>query len=207
MRVLFVHGMGRSPLSAWPMLRRLRHGGLQTSTFAYLVTFEDFSSIRDRLAARIEVIAAQGEYVLVGHSLGGVLLRAALNVLSEGVRLPRRIFLLGSPVQPARVARHLMGNVVYRALAGDCGQLLGSDLRMAAVGPAPVPTTSIVGVRGLSFRGGPFGAEVNDGVVSLSEVSTDWISSQVRVPITHTFLPSSRRIAEIILQRLAQDMA
>jgi surfactin synthase thioesterase subunit len=110
MRALFIHGMGRSPLSGWPMLRRLRRGGLQTSTFAYAVTVEDFASIRNRLAKRIQTIADLGEYVLIGHSLGGVLVRAALNSMADGANLPRHVFLLGSPIQSPRIARHLRGN-------------------------------------------------------------------------------------------------
>jgi len=203
MHVLFIHGMGRSPLSGWPMLRRLRRGGMQTSTFGYAVTFEDFAAIRDRLARRIQGMSAKGEYVLVGHSLGGVLLRAALNSLPEGTKPPIHVFLLGSPIQSARMARKLSGNPVFRLLAGDCGQLLGSDERMAGVGAIPVATTGVAGVRGLSFKGGPFGDDANDGVVSLSEVSADWMTSQVCIPVVHTLLPSSRQVSEIILQRLA----
>lgn len=189
------------------MLRRLRRAGLQTSTFAYTVTFEDFSAIRERLAApRIEALAAaQAAYVLVGHSLGGVLLRAAMNTLPADVRLPQQVYLLGSPVQPARMAHRLMDNVFYRAIAGDCGQLLGSEVRMAGVGSIPVPTMSIAGVRGLPFSGGAFGEDENDGVVSLSEVQAPWISVHVSIPVVHTLLPSSQHVSDTILQSLDSD--
>ena len=126
MQVLFVHGMGRSPLSAWPMLLHLKRAGLKTATFGYAVSLEDFHAIKKRLAAKILALAAQGDYVLIGHSLGGVLLRAALNTLPSGTRLPRHLFLLGSPQQPARLAQKLHKNPVYRAFTRDCGQLLGS---------------------------------------------------------------------------------
>lgn len=190
------------------MLRRLRRAGLQTSTFGYAVTFEDFPAIRRRLAARIEALAAaQAVYVLIGHSLGGVLLRAALNTLPTDVRLPQQVYLLGSPVQSARMARRLTDNVVYRALAGDCGQLLGSEVRMGGVGSIPVPTMSIAGVRGLPFNSSAFGQDANDGVVSLSEVRAPWISVHVSIPVVHTLLPSSRHVSDIILQSLEDDVA
>ena len=47
--------------------------------------------------------------------------------------LPLRVFLLGSPVQASRLARRLGRNALYRLFTGDCGQLLGSDERMASV--------------------------------------------------------------------------
>ena len=116
MRILFVYGMGRSPLSAWPMLRRLRREGLDTSTFAYGVSRENFPVIRDRLVARIRALAGQGDYVLIGHSLGGVLLRAALNVLPATMAPPCHLFLLGSPVKAARLAARLprLGGLRHR---------------------------------------------------------------------------------------------
>ncbi|MEQ1807219.1 MAG: alpha/beta hydrolase [Burkholderiaceae bacterium] len=206
MQVLFVHGMGRSPLSGWPLLWQLRRAGLRTRSFGYSVSFEDFAAIRRRLVTRIALLAARDNYVLVGHSLGGVLIRAAVNVLPEGVARPQHVFLLGSPHAPARLAQALQGNRIYRTLTRDCGQLLGSRSRMAAIGTVGVPTTSIVGVGGPRWKTGPwsrFGGEPNDGVVALSEVSADWIADQVVLGTIHTLLPMSPRAAAIIVARLA----
>jgi hypothetical protein len=60
-------------------------------------------------------------------------------------------------------------------------------------------------MRGLPLERSPFRGEANDGMVSVAEVSADWLSDQVQVPIVHSFLPSSRRVADIILQRLARN--
>jgi len=99
MQALFIHGMGRSPLSGWPMLQRLRRAGLKTPCFGYSANLDDFSDIVDRLASRMEKLAAEGDYVLIAHSLGGVLLRAALQSLPAATRQPRHVFLLGSPLR------------------------------------------------------------------------------------------------------------
>jgi len=207
MQALFVHGMGRSPLSGLPLLLQLRRRGLLTSTFGYSVALEAFPEIRERLVARISELADKGSYVVVGHSLGGVLLRAALTSLPQAVRRPRHLFLLGSPVQPSRIAQKLGANPVYRGLAGDCGQLLGSTARMEEIGAMAVPTTAIVGRRGLPWPARVFAGEANDGVVAVSEASAEWIRDQVLVDCVHTLLPSSRRVGEIILERLAQGAA
>jgi pimeloyl-ACP methyl ester carboxylesterase len=196
--------MGRSPLSGQPLLLQLRRAGLLTGTFGYSVALEAFPEIRERLVARISQLADKGDYVVVGHSLGGVLLRAALNSLPPAVRQPRHIFLLGSPVQPSRIAQRLGANPVFRGLAGDCGQLLGSTARMEEIGPMTVPTTAIVGRRGLPWPARVFAGEANDGVVSVAEASAEWIEDQVVVDCVHTLLPASRRVGEIILERLAQ---
>ena len=203
MQALFVHGMGRSPLSGWLLLWKLRRVGIKTSVFGYMTTIEDFSKITVRLTSRISELAGREDYVLIGHSLGGVLLRAAINSLPADTRPPRHLFLLGSPTQPARLAIRLRDNLVYRALTRDCGQLLASEERMNRIGRVSAPVTGVIGVRGVPFHLGLFGHEANDGIVSVAEVSAGWIADEVAVPVVHTLLPSSRRVAEIILKRIA----
>ena len=204
MQVLFIHGLGRSPLSGWSLLRQLRHAGFKPSTFANMASLDDSSTITARLALRNAKLAAHGDYILIGHSLGGVLLRAAVNALPPEIRQPRHAFLLGSPVRPARLAQRLHDKLLYRLATGDCGQLLSNEARMAGIAPLSVPTTAIIGICGLSLKRGPFGGEANDGVVAESEVGARWIADIVRVPVIHTLLPSSRLVAAVILQRLAQ---
>ncbi len=203
MNVLFVHGMGRTPISGWPLLHQLKRAGLKIHTFCYLVSFEPFTGIQARLEKRITEIASCGNYILIGHSLGGVLIRAALSAL-QNTRIPppERVFLLGSPIKPSRLAQRLKPNIVFRSLTRDCGNLLGSTERMSEVGPIQYPATSIVGVRGISWQRGPFKGEENDGVVSVSEVSAEWLTDEVNLPIIHGMLPASKRVAHIILERL-----
>lgn len=194
--------MGRTPLSAWRMLRKLKQAGHRVHTFAYFVTLDSFGAIRHRLHRRLRDLAAEGEYCLIGHSLGGVLLRAALADASDLPRPPRRVFLLGSPMRPSRLAARLKDNRLFRLLARDCGQLLASPERMQAVPRVDAPTTVVMGTRGLGGRWSPFGGEQNDGLVSVSEVRPSWPCQWVEVPVTHTFLPSHSRVAELLLREI-----
>jgi pimeloyl-ACP methyl ester carboxylesterase len=194
--------MARTTLSGWRMLRHLRQAGLATETFGYAVSRQSVADIQALLTARVGLLAGRGDYILIGHSLGGVLLRAAVANLPAGTRRPRHLFLLGSPVGPSRFARWLRNNPVFRALTRDAGDLLGSPERMARIGPASGPTTAIVGTWGFPRALSPFGDEVNDCIVALSEVSADWLPDQVLIRVSHTVLPASRRVARIVLQRL-----
>ena len=204
MIALFIHGMGRTPLSGWRLLRHLRRAGLKTTTFGYSVAFKNFDAIVGRLRAQIASLAATEDYIVIGHSLGGVLLRAALKSLPPGAALPRHVYLLGSPVLASRIATRLKNNRFFRILTGDCGQLLGSTDRMNAIGPSAVPATGIIGTRGIANLFGIFGDEVNDGLVSVSEVSAPWLTHCMRVPVFHTVLPSSALVADILLHDIAQ---
>lgn len=202
--VLFVHGMGRSPLSGWLMLRRLRRAGLATETFAYNSRREDFAGIVTRLAGRLEKLAASGDYILIGHSLGGILLRAALPGLRPDSRRPQHVFLLGSPVRPARLAGRLGKNPIFRLFTGDNGRLLARGERMHDIPPLADPATAIIGTGGPRLRHGPFAGEINDGVIAMSEASAEWIDDEIHLPVVHTLLPVSRRVSTSILYRLRQ---
>jgi len=201
-QVLFVHGMGRSPLSGSVLLWKLRRAGLTTRTFGYSVSFEGFPRIRERLVAAISRLAGRGDYVLVGHSLGGVLLRAAINALPVGTRSPSQLFLLGSPVMPSRLAQRFGMSSLFRLVTRDCGRLLASPSRMAEIGAVAVPTICIAGVSGFTGARSYFPGESNDGIVSLSEVTADWAVERVHLPVFHTLMPSSPRVAEIVLERI-----
>lgn len=170
--------------------------------FGYAVFWDGFSGIRNRLRDSIVRMAEQGDYILIGHSLGGVLIRSALASLPAESRMPRHLFLLGSPVRASRIARSLSDNPIFRLTTRDCGQLLGSETRMAEI-PAPsMPVTAILGVRGITGRHSPFGQEPNDGVVAVREAEADWITETLKIPEIHTLLPSSPHVARLIVERL-----
>lgn len=207
LQVLFVHGMGRTPLSGWPTLRRLRRLGWQTHTFGYFVCAQSFDAIRDRLLHRLVDVCAQGDCIVIGHSLGGVLLRSALARLPAGTRPPRHLFLLGSPMRPARIARALGHLAPFRWATGDCGRLLASRDRMAAIPPPTVGATHVIGTRGWRGRLSPFGQESNDGVVALSETCGGGVEHETLLPIVHTWLPSHPAIAELITRHMQRQVS
>ena len=202
MQALFIHGMGRSPISGWPLLRALRANGIAATAFAYIAATQDFAQISARLARRITAMASDGDYVLIGHSLGGVLLRSALTALQPGTRPPTRVFLLGSPICPSRLAVRYQRNPLYRLLTGDCGQLLASEERMSRIAPLSVPTTAILGEHPIRLTSHQFVGELNDGIVAAVETRSDWLDEEVRVPVMHSFLPGNRRVTEAILMRI-----
>jgi len=202
MQVLLVHGMGRSPLSMASLALGLRADGMRPRLFGYLSAVESVDRMVSRLAQRL--VAISGEpYVVVGHSLGGVLLRLAIDQLGADVRLPERLVLVGSPQGAARLAQQFASWVPYRLLYGEAGQMLGSTERMAAIPSPRVPCTVVVGTRGFPASVSPFGPEPNDGIVAVAEVVSSSEAETVQLPRGHTFLMNAREVREIIRQHVA----
>jgi pimeloyl-ACP methyl ester carboxylesterase len=204
MQILFVHGLGRSPLCGAALLRQLRSQGCQTSNFSYLAALESVDSITARLVRSIRRMASKGDYVLIGHSLGGVLLRLALRSLPGGTRLPRRLILIASPIKSSRLARWSRSYRLYRMFGNDCGALLASAKRMAEIGRPPVPTLCFIGTRSPKNTRRAFPGEASDGVLSLSEVYAPWAQEIVRIADDHLNLPSNAQLIERVCLHLAQ---
>ncbi len=180
---------------------RLRRSGIQPTLFGYLPAVQKFPAIVQRLTERLSQVATDPGYVVVGHSLGGLLLRAAIAGLHAELPRPRHLFMLATPNQSPRLARRFQHNLAYRLFTGDAGQLLASPDRVTAV-PAPeVPYTLVVGTSGRRGRGSPFGEESNDWIVSVSEARLFAGDDIVTLPIGHTFMMNYREVAELIVAR------
>jgi predicted alpha/beta hydrolase len=204
MRVLLVHGLGRTPASLWSLSRALRRAGHEPSSVGYVAAVERFDAIRARVRRRLEAVAAPGApFAAVGHSLGGLLLRAALADWPADLALPRCLVLLGTPSSPPRLARRLHRSWPYRVALGEAGQVLARPSFFSELPPLSVPGTVVAGVRGLPRRWSPFGDEPNDGIVARSETLLHEGVPVVEVPAAHTFLmdhPAVRRLVTEALQ-------
>jgi pimeloyl-ACP methyl ester carboxylesterase len=199
MRIVLVHGMGRTPLSLRRLASRLRQAGFAPRTFGYVAAFETFEHIVDRLAMVLAEDAGR-PYAAIGHSLGGLLLRAAAARLPVRHR-PTHVVMLGTPHVSPRLARRLSSRRFYRIVHGDAGQVLADPVRMAAIPPSVSPATVVAGTRGPTGRWSPFGSDPNDGIVSVSEVEAPGLAI-VLVPALHTFLVTDRRVVQVVIERL-----
>jgi hypothetical protein len=75
----------------------------------------------------------------------------------------------------------------FRLLARGCARLLTSPESFAALPELTVPFTTIAGTAGPRWRFSPFGDELNDGLVAVSEARLPG-AEPVLVPALHTVL-------------------
>ncbi len=191
--------MGRTPLSMAFLGIRLAKAGIPVVQFGYSAAVETHAHCLDRLEARIREAFPEGEYILVGHSLGTVLIRSVLPRLTE--RPPTACFFLAPPSRSPRLARRLASNPLYRALTGEMGQRLADPTFMDALPPPTVPVTVFAGDGGYQGRFSPFRAEPNDGIVSVSEAQIPGERPVVRIPVLHSFIMNSKVVADEIIRR------
>lgn len=181
-----MHGLGRTPVSCLSLARRLRRGGCETISFPYAAFAQPFEAIVSRLAGRLDRLALAGEYAAVGHSLGGVLLRAALPRVRGPA--PRHLVMVGTPNRSPRAARLATRFWGFRWVAGECGACLASPDFYRRLPHPTAPYTVVAGTRGPVGRWSPFGNAPNDGLVALDETRVADQDPVVALPVAHTFM-------------------
>ena len=203
MRVLLVHGLGRTPASLFGLASALRRAGHHTRFFGYSPTFESLPRIVARLTRRLQSLAPPGQPVgLVGHSLGGLLLRLALPD-APGLRV-HHLVMLGTPHRPPRLARLAWRWLPFRLFTGDCGRLLASPERFAHLPGLDVPYTTVAGTAGPRSQRGPFAGEPNDGIVAVSETLVNPDDSPVLVPAWHTLMMNHPAVRSCVIAAMGR---
>jgi len=199
MKVLLIHGLGRSPLSLLNMGHCLQQVGHTTEQFGYAAFMESYDRIVKRLQVRLQTLAAQGNYGVVAHSLGGLLVRSALGLAN--IAPPAHIVMLGTPNQPPRLALHAWRLPPFQWFSGQCGFNLTSREFYADIPPLAAPYTIVAGINGPRGALSPFGMELNDGIVALSETRLSSQDQIVELGVWHTFMMNDRAVQHTVLQR------
>ncbi|MDO9631627.1 MAG: hypothetical protein Q7I92_07005 [Humidesulfovibrio sp.] len=192
--VILTHGLYHNA-SAWFLFRRrLRQAGFKdVRTYAYASFFQSFTSIAEGLAHAAQEAAnasPTGTVLLVGHSLGGIVVRTA--GASEALRgRVGGIVTLGTPHQGSNLAGLLAVGRLGRGLTAN-GEVLEC-------------------VRGLSICPGPalsLYSPVDSMVLPLSGLLLDerereagW-TEECLPPMSHVGMLYDRRVAEICVRFL-----
>ncbi len=203
MQIVLIHGLARTSLSLLSLEQRLRQEGYSPHHFGYFAFAEGFNQIAWRLRQQFQTLADQGPYGVVAHSLGGVLTRAALGM--GQVFQPQHVVMLGPPNQPPRLASLAWKLPPFQWFTGQCGQNLTCHKFYQDLPPLTSHYTIIAGTGGPRGALSPFGHEVNDGIVALSETRMHPADKVVQLPVWHTFMMNNSAVQSQVLQALTKD--
>ncbi len=201
MNVLLVHGLGRTPLSLWSMANALEKAGHTTELFGYTTLFESFDDIAARLRDRLSTLSTLGPYGLVTHSMGGVLTRAALAVVTFS--LPAHVVMLAPPNASPRAARIANRLLPFRWFANQSGDNMANPAFYTQLPALDCPYTLIAGTLGPTGAFSPFGEELNDLIVGISEVRMRPEDPIVQVPALHSFLMNRNDVQQATIRALS----
>lgn len=197
--VVLVHGLW---LAGWCMsliAAQLRGAGFRTYSFSYPSvgdTLRDNATALRSFSDKVE----GGTVHFVGHSLGGVVIRAMLGYCPPP--RPGRIVTLGSPHGGSQVAREL----AHRSWGRN---ILGASMRDLLHGDIPASDLSKRDI-GLIVGERPFGLgrlfadlpKPHDGVVAVNEAHWPGATDEIVMPVSHSGMLLSKTVAQAVCQFL-----
>lgn len=168
--VVLLHGLGHHSGVLAGTEAKLRENGWAVANVDYSslrMPLSGHASAASRIARTLFDDGAR-EVSFVGHSLGGLVARTALDRAETDGWLPGRLVLIGSPARGSAMAHALNRMRPYRMLLGECGQ------SVTPLGAASIPVPACRGIAviagGNSGRGfNPLLRGDNDGVVTVDE--------------------------------------
>lgn len=123
--VILLHGLGRSSTSMWIFALRLKRAGFQVQLVGYDSINQDPDEILEEITTQVHDCCANvnGRLHFVGHSLGGLMVRAYLQ--NNDVTNLGRVVLLGTPNQGTVAADHFRDTWLLKKL-GPTAERLGT---------------------------------------------------------------------------------
>ncbi|MES2173433.1 MAG: alpha/beta fold hydrolase [Pseudomonadota bacterium] len=198
--VILLHGFGGHPLQTALLARRLRAAGFDVANIGYPSWRWPIDRVLAHLHQRITAAPAYTAQRLhcVGHSMGGLLLRAYL-AHHRPAHLGR-VVMLGTPNSGSELADLLYRLRLNRPILNHAGALLRTRrdaATQALFGSIDYPLGIIAGDRPMI---GPFPNRVfrapNDGKVSVAATHLPGQSDHLVLPVAHTAMIYSHPVAD-----------
>jgi pimeloyl-ACP methyl ester carboxylesterase len=202
--VILLHGLGRGKSIMTPLKERLDKAGYATAVV-------DYKSIgrtpQDILAdAAGQITAFRSDTVkkvhMVGHSLGGLLIRAYL----DSIRVPNlgRVILIGSPSKGTPIVDYFRDSWLID-LAGPIAKSLGTDERSfpRTLGIPYYPVGIIAGIS-TTFNNDNLIPGEDDGIVPVESTKIEGMTDFISVPVSHSSMPKNETVGMQVIEFLTQ---
>lgn len=191
--VVLVHGLHQTPLIMLPMARFFAKQGYQTVLFGYRSRHNDIIAHTQKLANHLDTLPKDRLLYLVGHSLGGLIVRHYLCSYAHHVQ---RAVTLGTPHLGSCVAHRLYTLAPFllgQAYVGGLdGKLFGTPTDMGCIaGNRSVGLMSMASIRRYFLddpnqnpHTQPCDSQ-NDGTVFIHETRLEGLPHLI-LPVAHT---------------------
>jgi hypothetical protein len=195
MDMILIHGMGRTSASMWLLKYRLKKAGHNPILFGYSSAWDSIEKTSNRLSTLISKLDTTKNYVLIGHSLGTVIIRYTLSKLINNQ--PKACFFIAPPTVVCSAAKRLSNFWLFKILTGSMGQLLANEQFMSMLS-FPMNTTIYSGTKGPKVKWLPLGDNVNDCILTLDETRGDENTRHVLIHSTHTLIMNNNHVFQDI---------
>ncbi|WP_047043107.1 cobinamide adenolsyltransferase [Vibrio mexicanus] len=190
MKIIILHGLYMHGMMMQPLSYLLQQKGYDTEVISYNTVEIDLENLFDKIDLAIDF---EDTNVLVGHSLGGLMLKQYLKQRPVPVETAPHVVTLGSPLQGASIAMKIQ-ELGFGAMLGNSPEHgLNSH---ADKWEAPQKLGSLAGTTPLGFHSLIVGTdEASDGTVTVDETKIEGMTDHIEVHATHTTMLHSDYVA------------
>ena len=201
--VVLLHGLGRSDRSMRPLETYVGKAGYRVYNFPYDSTEKAPEFLVDELAGRVNECCAKAPALhFVGHSLGGILVRAYLaeNKPSNA----RRVVMLAPPNRGSELVDRFGDSSIFRWAMGPSALQLGTGADSL---PNRLPAPNVeIGVIAATGSVNPIGSVLipneDDGMVSLESTKLEGMADFLVVSSSHAFIMRSDEVGQQVVHFL-----
>ncbi|EKO3692287.1 triacylglycerol lipase [Vibrio metschnikovii] len=193
MQIILVHGLYMHGLVMHPLSHRLHKLGYRTQTISYNSLAIDDETIFRRLDRAI----AHGSYnALVGHSLGGLVIKRYLESRTPSGDTVSHVVAIGSPLQGASIVNKIEQLGLGAALgnSAEFGLKQHHDEWRYPQKLGSIAGTIPLGLRSLLLRD----QLDSDGTVTVEETKIAGMTDHIAISTTHTSMLFNHSVAEQI---------
>jgi pimeloyl-ACP methyl ester carboxylesterase len=193
--VVLLHGLGRNNMAMWRLTHRLEDAGFHVVRVGYSSLDLSPREILEEVSSQIDNCCSGHDKTVhyVGHSLGGLLIRAYLQE-----RRPDnlgRVVLLGTPNQGTPIVDYFRDHWWMRLL-GPTTNALGTDSESfpSSLEPPWYPVGVIAGVTKMDINE-PWLPGADDGLVTVEATRLEGMSDFIVMNTGHAFMRYDPEVA------------
>ena len=193
--VVVLHGLGRTRISMWLFASRLEEAGFRVHRIGYRSLDRSPDEIIDTVSRRINECCANhaGGVHFVGHSLGGLLIRAYLQ--NNRVEALGRVVLIGTPNQGSELVDRFRDNGLL-SLLGPTTAALGTDsASLPGRLPAPYYPVGVIAAVNPGEWNDHWLPGPDDGLISVDSTRLDGMSDFIEIESGHSRMRYNKDVA------------
>lgn len=189
--LVLLHGLARTRRSLWPVARAAGRRGIVATSIGYPSRRGSIDALAEVVARRIDANVPDGmPFDVVSHSMGGIVLRAAVAARLVAAERVHRVVMLAPPNQGSELADVLRRWRLFERMMGPAALELGTGEHSVPVSLPPVPFACgvIAGRRTLVPRADRLFGGPTDGRVSVSRTQAPGVADFLVVDRAHPFI-------------------
>ena len=198
MKIILLHGLFMHRLIMSPLAKRLAKLGWQVENLSYPSTKAD----KEALFQIIDAAIGDDQAIMVGHSLGGLVIKDYLKSRQLPITKVPMVITLGTPHQGAKIVKD-MEKVRLQGILGSAVQFGLIPTQFSERWQLPQQLISIagnvkIGPRPVLDKVWRDDIEESDGTVSIEETRLSGMTDHIVLRQTHTSLVYSKEVVTLI---------